>query len=66
MRERKGIRPFRQTRLSPRAIETFHKAMLDGDKARLENLLAEQMSYGDLSDGKLETRAQFVDRIVRR
>jgi hypothetical protein len=40
--------------------------MLDGDKARLENLLAEQMSYGDLSDGKLETRAQFVDRIVRR
>ncbi len=46
------------------AIETLHKAMLDGDKARLENLLAEQMSYGDLPDSKLETRAQFVDRIV--
>ena len=46
------------------AIEALHKAMLDGDKVRLESLLAEQMSYGDLPDGKLETRAQFVDRIV--
>ena len=45
------------------AIEGLRKAMVDADKAQLEELVADQLSYGH-SGGVIETKAQFVDVIV--
>lgn len=45
------------------AIEDLRKAMVDADKAVLEKLTAEQLSYGH-SSGKIETKREFVDAIV--
>jgi ketosteroid isomerase-like protein len=45
------------------AIEALRKAMLDADKARLEDLVADQLSYGH-SGGVIESKAQFVNVIV--
>ncbi|HKR82707.1 MAG TPA: nuclear transport factor 2 family protein [Terriglobales bacterium] len=41
------------------AIEDLRKAMIDADKARLEELVAEQLSYGH-SGGVIETKEQFI------
>ena len=41
------------------AIEALRKAMVDADKARLEELVADQLSYGH-SGGVIESKAQFV------
>ncbi|AEV97124.1 DUF4440 domain-containing protein [Niastella koreensis] len=45
------------------AIEKLKKAMIDGDKAGLTNITADQLSYGH-SSGKVEDKATFVDNIV--
>jgi ketosteroid isomerase-like protein len=45
------------------ASEQLRKAMVDGDKAALENLVTEQLSYGH-SGGLLENKNQFVEKIV--
>jgi len=45
------------------AIETLRKAMIDADKTMLENLSAEQLSYGH-SSGLIEDKVAFVDAIV--
>ena len=45
------------------AVEALMKAMLQADKAGLEQLVADQLSYGH-SAGVIETKAQFVDVIV--
>ena len=45
------------------AIEALTKAMVGADKAQLEELVADQLSYGH-SGGVIETKAQFVDVIV--
>ena len=45
------------------AVEALRKAMLDADKARLEGLVANELSYGH-SGGVIETKAQFVDVIA--
>ena len=45
------------------AVEVLRKAMLEADKARLEELVADELSYGH-SGGVVETKAQFVDVIV--
>lgn len=45
------------------AIEALRKAMLTADKAQLEALVADQLSYGH-SGGVIETKAQFVDVIA--
>jgi ketosteroid isomerase-like protein len=47
------------------AVEALHKAMLDADRARLEELVADQLSYGH-SGGTIQTKAQFVDAIVNK
>jgi len=47
------------------AVEALAKAMLDVDRARLESLAAEQLSYGH-SAGKIETKKEFVDAILSR
>ncbi len=45
------------------AAETLRKAMLDADRARLEELTADQLSYGH-SSGRIETKAQFIDIVA--
>ena len=45
------------------AIEALTKAMVGADQARLEELVADQLSYGH-SGGVIETKAQFVEVIV--
>jgi ketosteroid isomerase-like protein len=45
------------------AVENLKKAMIDGDKAGLEKITADQLSYGH-SSGKVEDKASFVDNIV--
>jgi len=45
------------------AVENLRKAMIDGDKAGLQNSTADQLSYGH-SSGRVEDKATFVDNIV--
>jgi ketosteroid isomerase-like protein len=45
------------------AVEALRNAMLAADKGKLEELVADQLSYGH-SAGKLETKAEFVDVIA--
>lgn len=45
------------------AIEALKKAMIDADKTALENIAAEDLSYGH-SNGKIEDKAEFVRAIV--
>jgi len=47
-----------------RAVDALRKALLEADKARLQ-LTADQVSYGH-SDGKVQTKAQFIDGIIGR
>ena len=47
------------------AVEKLRKAMVAADKATLESLAAEELSYGH-SSGLVENRAQFVDQFVTR
>ena len=41
------------------SVEAFRTAMLKQDKAKFEQLCADQMSYGH-SAGRLETKAEFI------
>lgn len=45
------------------AVEKLRKAMIAADKATLESLSAEDLSYGH-SSGLIENKAQFVDQFV--
>jgi ketosteroid isomerase-like protein len=45
------------------AVEALRKAMLAADKAGLEALVSDRLSYGH-SGGVIESKAQFVDVIV--
>ncbi|AEI48699.1 nuclear transport factor 2 family protein [Runella slithyformis] len=45
------------------AVEALKKAMIDADKAALESLTDEALSYGH-SNGKIEDKAEFVRAIV--
>ncbi len=45
------------------AVEALRKAMLDADRARLEDLSSDHLSYGH-SGGTMETKAQFINVIV--
>ena len=42
------------------AVEAYRKAMLAADRAQFEAICADQMSYGH-SDGRSETKTQFID-----
>ncbi len=46
-------------------VEALRKALLAADKAELEKLAAEQLSYGH-SGGKIQTKAEFVDGVMTR
>ena len=45
------------------AVEKLRKAMIAADKVTLENLSADDLSYGH-SSGLVENKAQFVDQFV--
>lgn len=45
------------------AVEALRKALLDKDKSRLEQLTAEQLSYGH-SDGRVQTKSEFIDGVM--
>ena len=45
------------------AVDNLKKAMIDGDKAGLQNITADQLSYGH-SSGKVEDKATFIDNIA--
>lgn len=45
------------------AVSSLTKAMLNADKARLDALVADQLSYGH-SSGKLEDKSIFVDVVA--
>ena len=47
------------------AVEALRKAILGQEKAQLEALTAEQLSYGH-SDGRVENKAQFIDGVMNR
>ena len=47
------------------AVEALSKAMIDADRARLEALAADQLSYGH-SAGKIENKKEFIDVLVSR
>ena len=48
-----------------RAVEALRKAMLTQDKAKLETLTTEQLSYSH-SDARVEDKAKFINAIMTR
>jgi ketosteroid isomerase-like protein len=47
------------------SVEALRKALLMADKAQLELLAADQVSYGH-SSGKVQNKAEFVDGVMSR
>lgn len=45
------------------AVEKMRKAMINANKAELENIAAEELSYGH-SSGKIENKAEFIEALV--
>ncbi len=46
-----------------KAVDALRKALMEKDKTRLEQLAADQLSYGH-SSGKVQTKAEFVDGVM--
>ena len=46
------------------AVEAFRKAMLGNDRAQLDALTADQLSYGH-SGGKVQNKSEFLDGAVQ-
>ena len=46
-------------------VEALRKALLDADKGRLEQLTADQVSYGH-SDGRVQNKAEFINGVATR
>ena len=47
------------------SVELLRKAILEPDKAKLEQVAAAQLSYGH-SDGRAETKEQFIHGVMTR
>jgi len=45
------------------AVEQLRKAMIDGNKTELENLVSDQLSYGH-SGGHIDDKKEFVDKLT--
>lgn len=45
------------------AIEQLRKAMIDGNKTELENIVSDKLSYGH-SGGHVDNKQEFVEKIV--
>jgi ketosteroid isomerase-like protein len=46
-------------------VEALRKALLTADKAKLEQLAADQISYGH-SDGRVQNKAEFINGVMTR
>jgi hypothetical protein len=46
-------------------VEALREALLKADKARLEQLTADQLSYGH-SDGRVQAKGEFIDGVMTR
>src|SRR5947209_1133338 len=46
-------------------VDALREALLKADKAQLERLTAEQLSYGH-SDGRVQNKAEFIDGVIAR
>ena len=46
-------------------LEALREALLKADKAQLERLSADQISYGH-SDGRVQNKAEFIDGVMTR
>jgi ketosteroid isomerase-like protein len=46
-------------------VEALREALLKADKAQLERLSAEQLSYGH-SDGRVQNKPEFIDGVMTR
>ena len=46
-----------------KAVEALRKALMGKDKTQLQQLAADQLSYGH-SSGKVQTKAEFVDGVM--
>ncbi|MGB9646463.1 MAG: nuclear transport factor 2 family protein [Stellaceae bacterium] len=46
-------------------VEALREALLKADKAQLERLTADQLSYGH-SDGRVQNKAEFVNGVMTR
>jgi ketosteroid isomerase-like protein len=53
----------KQTKAVAAAVEALRKAMIDPDKATLENLTVAELSYGH-SNGQLQDQTAFVETLV--
>jgi hypothetical protein len=46
-------------------VEVLRKALLEADKAKLDQVASAQISYGH-SDGRVETKEQFINGVMTR
>ena len=46
-------------------VETLRKGLLEGDKSKLDQVTASQLSYGH-SDGRVESKDQFITAVLNR
>jgi ketosteroid isomerase-like protein len=61
-----GLQSFSQSKdekAVTEAVESLRNAMINADKAALEKLTGENLSYGH-SSGKIETKKDFVESLV--
>jgi ketosteroid isomerase-like protein len=61
-----SIQSFSQSKTETQvaaATEQLRKAMVDGDRTTLENLAAEQLSYGH-SGGHIDDKKEFVEKLA--
>jgi hypothetical protein len=47
------------------SVEILRKGLLEGDRTKLEQVTAAQISYGH-SDGRVETKEQFIHAVMTR
>jgi hypothetical protein len=47
------------------SVEILRRALLEADKAKLEQVASAQISYGH-SDGRVETKEQFINAVMTR
>lgn len=58
-----GIAQSKDTKTLEAAVEQLRTAMISGEKTALENIAAEQLTYGH-SSGVVQNKAEFVEAIA--
>jgi ketosteroid isomerase-like protein len=63
LRSRPSLAQSAEEAAVDKGIEALRKALMEKDKTRLEQLAADQLSYGH-SSGKVQSKAEFVDGVM--